>query len=1412
MFSTFSSKKKSSSKKVGRTQGARKASYSRRIALESLETRHLLAAVPILDYGFSIGGSAVEQAYDITRDAAGNIYVAGDFNGTVDFDPGATHIDDKDILTPAAGQDAFVAKYTAAGAFVWAAPLGMSNGQATFDAVAVDSTGNVFASGHFYGGDGETLSSIGPSDGVLAMFNSSGTRQWAKGFGSPGKFTGVNEVATDGTNVYAVGFLQGTVDFGDGWLLTTTGTDGGFVARFDSAGNPDWAGAVAGDGSARLHQIALDNAGYLVATGGFFGTIDLDPGTGESFPVSPSGGLVLKLRQADGAHQWDKTIGSGQTDGVAIDSQNNVVATGMFSGTTDFDPGLDAFELTSSGWSGFVWKLNSDGDFEWAKPSGSTAYKVAVDSTDNVYSIGTFNGRVDIDAGPETFYLDAPGSGDYVSKLDSSGEFVWARSMNADENNAGVVVDGSGNIFLAPTFSETVDFDPGPESLLLESNGESDFAIVRLSQGVSIDQVNLDHAFSFGGSGQEVAFEMAQDAQGNTYVVGAINDNAFLAKYTPSGAQAWFESLSGIAGVSAYTTVCVDTNGNVFAGGYARGGDTLSYSHPGDHGVVFRYSTQGGTFNAQLGHIFGNVPLINKVVADGAGAFYVVGDAADPLSFYVAHPDPSPNGPAWEREFTSSLGASSSDLAIDSGGNLLVSGSFEGEVDFNPGVNGSGEATSPPFTSSGFLLKLRGDGEYSWLTAVNGSNELRGIAIDSQDQIYVSGSATSSFDSGFIWKLNDGGGLIWARDVLSNPYHLAVDDEGAVYAVTRIKGRKDLDPALGTTFYLDAGDADALLKLDNDGNFAWARSFDNETVANHAGIAVDEDGHIFLAPTFEGSVDFDLGPQGFVLNSQGGSDFAFVKLSQGVILSVDTIEEDLGLIVETLQEPENTTGAPPADIKLSIEADDLDAVVAAIESVVAETGPVIEIEVSMTATTSDWAALIESIDFDPTDPDDPDDPKLTVPQGLHVVIVVTLADGDFPGGEINLKPGVRLVIDGANSAPIFFGQSPAFIVNSGDVVIRGVTFVNSTDAPTILVTGGSLVLRDSFVQETTGGSQAAIEITGGSVDLGSFADPGGNTIEVSGPGDLVRNLSTSSVAALGNVFQADGSTITDDTEIESLIFHGIDNPNFGYVTVSATRLFVDVDGNLQEVIDAAPSNATIFVAAGATGDYDAGSKLLTIAFENGPTVSQLADDTNPNLRTLTITGTPANDLIAFTSGSGAGVIQAVIGGFPTGSFLSTGRLIAYGENGNDQISVDDGIALTAILYGGEGDDELTGGAGHDLIFGGIGSDKVTGGAGNDFLIGDSGADRIVGSAGHDVLVAGSVAAHLTRNDLLLIAQQWAANRTEDSSTSDDVLDEVFSGFDTLTGSSGADWFIATLNDKVTDFKKQNKEGDVLTLV
>lgn len=157
---------------------------------------------------------------------------------------------------------------------------------------------------------------------------------------------------------------------------------------------------------------------------------------------------------------------------------------------------------------------------------------------------------------------------------------------------------------------------------------------------------------------------------------------------------------------------------------------------------------------------------------------------------------------------------------------------------------------------------------------------------------------------------------------------------------------------------------------------------------------------------------------------------------------------------------------------------------------------------------------------------------------------------------------------------------------------------------------------------------------------------------------------------------------------------------------------------------------------------------------------------------------------------------------------------AWGRAGNDRIEVLD-LAIISMLHGGSGNDELTGGAGNDLIFGGSGDDKLTGAAGNDFLIGGLGADRIVGSAGHDILVAGCVGCASTEQDLRAISAAWAASKSLDAELVDAVLDEtgLVAGFDQLTGSAGADWFIISGDDKVTDWNaKNNKDGDVLTIV
>ena len=114
----------------------------------------------------------------------------------------------------------------------------------------------------------------------------------------------------------------------------------------------------------------------------------------------------------------------------------------------------------------------AEGDFAWAwgfgQPGQNLAdigYDVFVDSTGNVYTTGSFQGTVDFDPGSVTFNLTSNGAHDiYISKLDSSGNLVWARAMggNLRDGGSSIFVDSSGNVYTIGSSRSSVDFDPGP--------------------------------------------------------------------------------------------------------------------------------------------------------------------------------------------------------------------------------------------------------------------------------------------------------------------------------------------------------------------------------------------------------------------------------------------------------------------------------------------------------------------------------------------------------------------------------------------------------------------------------------------------------------------------------------------------------------------------------------------------------------------------------------------------------------------------------------------------------------------------------------------------------------------------------------------------------------------------------------
>ena len=137
------SRRKSSPRRLSSKRKSYLNSARRQLHLEPLEARHLLSS----DVGFALGfgdAGVEDNAWSVATDQDANVYVAGRFQGTVDFNPST--IVSGDTATSHGDFDGFVAKYDQAGEFQWVYTFG-DGGYQSFGQVEVDPAGNVYVLG-----------------------------------------------------------------------------------------------------------------------------------------------------------------------------------------------------------------------------------------------------------------------------------------------------------------------------------------------------------------------------------------------------------------------------------------------------------------------------------------------------------------------------------------------------------------------------------------------------------------------------------------------------------------------------------------------------------------------------------------------------------------------------------------------------------------------------------------------------------------------------------------------------------------------------------------------------------------------------------------------------------------------------------------------------------------------------------------------------------------------------------------------------------------------------------------------------------------------------------------------------------------------------------------------------------------
>lgn len=426
----------------------------------------------------------------------------------------------------------------------------------------------------------------------LFTYSQNPTFTWAKSMGGTSSDQSRGITLDAAGNIYTVGYFNDVCNF-LGTSATSAGSSDVFLTKQDASGNLLWVKTWGGAGADLGYGLALDGQGNIYVGGYFQQTVDFDPGTGTtSFTASGNDAYISKF-DVSGNFKWAKAFGGTGSDLVFAIAANasNVYVTGSFGTTVDLDPGTGVTSVTVTGGSTdiFVSKFDASGNFTWGRQLGGTneeqGLAIAVDGSGNVYTTGTFQATVDFDPGTGAANLTATGTtyGDvYVSKLNASGNYVWAKSwggVDTDRGN-GIKVDASGNVYVTGNFQNATDFDPGAGTTNITSQGLTDVFISKLDVSGSLLWVK-----TWGGTSSDNGQGITVDGGGNIYVTGGFMSanvdfdpgtgttssssaggfDVFLSKLDASGnfkwVQTWGSTNNDVGYASAIATKTVYVTG-----------------------------------------------------------------------------------------------------------------------------------------------------------------------------------------------------------------------------------------------------------------------------------------------------------------------------------------------------------------------------------------------------------------------------------------------------------------------------------------------------------------------------------------------------------------------------------------------------------------------------------------------------------------------------------------------------------------------------------------------------------------------------------------------------------------------------------------------------------------------------------
>ncbi len=359
------------------------------------------------------------------------------------------------------------------------------------------------------------------------------------------------------------------------------------LTKYSSSGVALWTKTI-GSSTTNPIDIKTDALGNVFIIGEFTSLVDFDPSSavftlGSQFSSSNSS-FLLKL-SSTGDFVYAKQTG-GRPSSITVDTSQNIYLTGNFKLSEDFDPNPAVSNLSTSldGYSIFVTKLDANAIFIYNKVVGKAtistsgfAYcsgnKILVDASNNLLISGYFADDVDFDPGVGVTLYNSGGSthtqNPFTLKLDSSGNFLWAKYFNSNEYSASedMALDADGNIYTTGTLVGFMDFDSSLNSLYLSHQYRRVPYVSKMDSNGTIiwAKKNFDTDYSVD------LKKLKIDTNGNIFTMGTFSN---IVNYTtPSGA--------GTAATSGYQIR------NLFISVLNTAGNLISFNHFGGSEFTF---------------------------------------------------------------------------------------------------------------------------------------------------------------------------------------------------------------------------------------------------------------------------------------------------------------------------------------------------------------------------------------------------------------------------------------------------------------------------------------------------------------------------------------------------------------------------------------------------------------------------------------------------------------------------------------------------------------------------------------------------------------------------------------------------------------------------------------------------------